>query len=200
MVLNKLKEAFPDLDALRAPMSQLGEEISREWFDILPIYNLFMTVEKKLKKKPFMPQHARDTFANLLWLSVNLLFRDDLRIFAEEKATEKEGDWTKRELCGEKIQFHIRAANVLVRRRTGLKHVLLFREDVPEFFMKLPTVCRGKDDFLGRIQSLASIFEMRLEPLRALAPTANRDLKSIRLVEKWLDEEGVSDYGQAINT
>lgn len=199
LVLNKMKEAFPELEALRGPMAKLPGEISVQWFLMLPIYDIFRTVERKLKKKPLHPERAKDAFAHLLWLATKLLFMDDLLILAEQKVVEK-GEWTMRQLRAEQIQGHIRIANALFRKTTGSKDVFIFREDVPDFFTRLPTPCRGSDDFLGRVQSLASIFEVRLKPLRALVLTTDRSLGSIKLVEKWLEEKGVSQYAGIIST
>lgn len=199
IVLNKIKEAFPELEALKGPMSRLPEVITLPWFEMLPIYDIFMTVERKLKKKPFMPQHVRDAFANLLWLAVNLLLRDDLLILAEQKVVEK-GEWARRQMQAEQIQFNVRSANALFRRITGSKDVLIFREDVPDFFVRLPTRCKGSDDFLVRVQSLASIFEVPLEPLRTLLQTADQSLRSISLIEKWLEKKKASQYVEVIDT
>jgi len=197
-ILNKIKEVFPELEALKIPISRLPGKISLQWFNILPIYNIFMTVERKLKKKPFMPQYASDAFAHLLWLAVNLLFKDDFLILAGKKVEEK-GEWPTRQLRAEQIQGYIRVANALFRRIASSKDVIIFREDVPDFFIKLPTLCRGKDDFLVRVQSLASIFEVKLKPLRALVKTSDPSLGSIKLVEKWLEEKGVSQYSEIID-
>lgn len=84
IVLNQLKEAFPELIALKEPMSKLPEVISKEWFNLIPTYDIYTRVEKKLKKKPFRPQAAMDAFAYLMWLATNLLFRDELRSLAEK--------------------------------------------------------------------------------------------------------------------
>jgi hypothetical protein len=72
------------------------------------------------------------------------------------------------------------------------------RARIPDFFTRLPTPCRGYDDFLGKIQSLATIFEVDTKPLRALVPDADLNWGSIKLIEKWLENK-TPDYAQIVN-
>lgn len=199
MILNKIKEAFPELEALKGPMSKLPGAITLPWFKMLPIHDIFITVERKLRKKPFHPERAKDAFAHLLWLATKLLFMDELLSLAERQKVVEEGEWTMREIRAENIQFNMRAINAQFKRITHSKIVLIFREDVPDFFTRLPTASRGLEDFLGKIQSLAIVFEVNLKPLRALVPGADSSWGSIKLVERWLEDKKVLDYTQMIN-
>jgi len=117
----------------------------------------------------------------------------------EEKPQAVEITEGARELRAEQIQFLIRSANTLFRRIIGSKDVSLFREDVPDFFIRLPTQCKGFDDFLGKIQSLAIIFEFDVKPLRALVPDAELSWRSIKLIEKWLEQKKVTNYAWIIS-
>jgi len=197
LILSQIKETFPELEALRRPMRRLSDKITLPWFQMLPIYDIFITVERKLKKKPFSPEHAKDTFAQLLWLALILLFKDDL-LKLQEKLEVIEVERGAKELRAEHIIFLIRSTNTLLKKATHSKDVSMFREDVPDFFTRLPTPCRGYDDFLGKIQSLATIFEVDTKPLRALVPDADLNWGSIKLIEKWLENK-TPDYAQIVN-
>jgi len=198
LVLNKIKETFPELEALRGTFTSLPGKISYQWWKLLPIYDIFFTVERKLKKKPFSVGRAMDTFAHLVWLA-NLCFMDELLILAEKPRVAQKGEWTARELRAEQITLNIGLINARFRMVTGSKKVFVFREDMPDFFRRLPTACKGHDDFLVKIQSLASIFEVDIKALRALLPSADPSWKSIKLIEKWLDGRSASDSTQVID-
>ena len=111
------------------------------------------------------------------------------RIFKEQK---------ERETRAKQIQFNITTANTLFRRRT-IASAKLLREDVPRLFTELAIPCKGLDDFTVKIQSLASLFEVELDPLRALIVSPDRNLGSIKLIEKWLEQKGVSNYRNIID-
>jgi len=193
VVFNKIKETFPELEALRETFVSVPRgKISRQWWELLPIYDIFFTVERKLKKKPFSIWWAMDTFAYLVWLA-NLCFMDDLLVLAEKPRVGQKGEWLARELRAEHITFNIRLINTRFRTVTNSKKVFVFREDVPDFFRRLPTACKGYDDFLGKVQSLASIFEVDIEPLRTLLSSIDPSWRSIKLIEKWLDDKGALD-------
>lgn len=55
-------------------MARLPDTITLPWFEMLPIYDIFITIERKLRKKPFSSERAKDAYAHLLWLAMILFF------------------------------------------------------------------------------------------------------------------------------
>lgn len=151
---------------------------------MLNIYDLLTTAERKLKKKPFTPSCAREVFAYILWLAFDLLFKDDFFVSNVKEKVSEDGQQARREIRAERIQLNIRFTNALFKKATGSRNALILREDVPGFFTKLPTRCTGSKDFPARIQSLGSIFEVDLRPLKSIVAEVNPKWGSIRLLEK----------------
>jgi len=79
-------------------------------------------------------------------------------------------------------------ANDLFQDRRKAK---LFRLDKAEILERLHHPSFNADDFAAKIASLASLFEVPLDPLRALIPNSLSEWKSIRLVEKILESEKI---------
>lgn len=148
-ILGKIKEAFPELEVLKGPMSQLPGEITQPWFEMLPIYDEFRTVERNLKKKPLHPEDAKNAFAHLLYLTTLLLFKNDLIDIGKEQEV-AENEWAEKEIRAEQIQFNIMSCNALFKKIAKSNNALIFREDVSDFFVKLPTRCKGKEDFFRK--------------------------------------------------
>jgi hypothetical protein len=187
-ILSELKKAFPELEALKGTMSKLPGAIGLSWFKMLHIFDLLRAIEREINKKPYNASRARRVFAYIVWLAYDLLFKEDLLRPEVGITRPDEQKETKRRVRAEAIQAGIIYANAFFRKRTGSNDVTLFREDVPFFFTKLPTRCESIDDFMTRIQSLASIFEVDLKPLRALVEKMDKQWGSIKLVERWLEE------------
>jgi len=66
----------------------------------------------------------------------------------------------------------------------------LFREDNLKIVNSLYTPCSNENDFTAKLAGLAALFEVELAPLRRLVKEAG-DLRSIRLVEKWLQDNTI---------
>jgi hypothetical protein len=81
---------------------------------------------------------------------------------------------------------------------TGFNDARVFRQDVPSFFAKLPTRCEGADDFSARIQSLGSIFEVDVKPLRKIVSDIDPRWASIKIVQRWLEEKKTPDHERVI--
>lgn len=79
-------------------------------------------------------------------------------------------------------------ANYLFQDR---RRAELFKLDKPEILERLRKASVGEDDFVGKIASLASLFEVGLDPLRRLVPKHDPSWKSITLVEKMLESEKI---------
>lgn len=67
LAMEVLKETFPELEALKKPMRKLPDEISIEWFFLLPPYEWWRKIERMFKKK----QHE-EALAYLALLAVKL--------------------------------------------------------------------------------------------------------------------------------
>jgi hypothetical protein len=199
-ILNELKKLFPGLEAMKGPMSKLSGTISITWWNYLPIYDLLIRIEREIKKKPFHSKRAREVFAYVLWLAFDLLFKNDLVRKDEEKEQQGEYKQGAREIRAETIQSHIKSANALFKKTTHSKEVLILREDIPGFFTKLPTRCKGVNDFSRKIQSLGSLFEVDRGPLRKIVKNADPNEGSIKLVQRWFEENNILDYSQVIET
>jgi len=79
-------------------------------------------------------------------------------------------------------------ANDLFQDRRKAK---LFRLDMAGILEKLHNPCVDADDFAAKIASLASLFEVPLDPLRLLVPNSQSEWKAIKLVEEILESEKI---------
>jgi len=77
-------------------------------------------------------------------------------------------------------------ANHLFKDRRGAE---LFNLGDKEILLRLRKASSDEDDFVGKIASLASLFDVELDPLRRLVPDYNSDWRSIKLVEKIFEKE-----------
>jgi hypothetical protein len=80
------------------------------------------------------------------------------------------------------------------------KQARLFREDVLQAITELYTPCESEHDFIAKLASLVSLFEVPLDPLRRLLPEADSEWRSIKLVEQWLSNNSVSYDSDMITT
>lgn len=198
-ILKELKELFPELETLKKLRSKISSGgVSAFWWKMIPIYDLNKRIEAEINKKPFHSKRAREVFAYILWLSHELLFKKDLQKMINKEEAINEYEDTQRQLRTERIILGIIFANEKFKKITGSKDVYIFRQDVPIFFAKLPTKCQGADDFLARIQSLGSIFEVNLEPLRRIVSNADPKFGSIRIVHEWFKEKEIPHYEEII--
>jgi len=87
-------------------------------------------------------------------------------------------------------------ANYLFQDR---RRAELFKLDKPEILERLRKASIGEDDFVGKIASLASLFEVDVNPLRRLVPKYDPSWKSITLVEEMLKSEKVQFDPDIVN-
>lgn len=86
-ILDEIKEAFPEILALKTTMKSLGREgvITLPWLEVGVRYEMMQRVERRLKRKPYNPERAIDAFANLVLLMTVLFYMDDLRNIVRDK-------------------------------------------------------------------------------------------------------------------
>jgi len=198
-ILKELKELFPELETLKDLRSKMPSgRMTLFWWKLTPILDLNKRIEAEINKKPFHAKRAREVFAYTLWFSHELLFKKDLQKMINKEEPINEYEETQRQLRTERIILGIILANGKFKKITGSKDIYVFREDVPTFFAKLPTKCQGADDFLARIQSLGSIFDVNLEPLRRIVSNADPKFGSIKLIHEWFKEKEIPDYEKII--
>ena len=123
-----------------------------------------------------------------------LLRRFHEQIEAKSKALGKERE--RHAKVSEIINQMIMANNLFQERRKAE----LFRLDKAGIVERLHSPCASADDFAGDVASLASLFEVPLDPLRVLVPKAQTEWKSITLVEKMLESEKVRFDSDMIKT
>jgi len=82
----------------------------------------------------------------------------------------------------------IGTANVLFDSK---KQARLFREDVPLAIREFYTPCEDDHDFAAKLASLASLFEVPLDPLRRLVTAPQAEWRSIKLVEQWISTTAI---------
>lgn len=79
------------------------------------------------------------------------------------------------------------------------KQARLFREDNLNLPVELYTHCETEHDLAAKLASLVALFEVSLDPLRALVQDPG-DRRSIKLIEKWLQDNGITYNPDAIRT
>ena len=67
----------------------------------------------------------------------------------------------------------------------------LFREDQPQSISQLFTSCTSFESFSAKIAGLCTLFEIERAPIQNLV-TSPENLGTIKLIERWLDETGIS--------
>lgn len=201
-ILNEIKDLFPELEGLKKRMFERQRAhsggISTFLWKNIPICDISRKIEQEIEKKPFDSKRAREVFAYVLWLSFELLFKEDFL-----KLSKKEGplygfEHTRRKLRAERIVLGIQLINETFKKSVGFNDALVFNQTVPNFFAKLPTRCEGQDDYSERIQSLASIFEVNLKPLRKIVSNIDPQWASIKIIERWLEEKKAPDHERII--
>jgi len=125
----------------------------------------------------------------------------------EEKVQEtaKQGETAILDLAKEQRKQYIK--NKIIEKMSQANYLFqdrykaeLFKLDNREILDRLGKASVGKDDFVGKIASLASLFQVKLDPLRRLVPNPDSDWKSITLVEKMLENEKVQFDPEMIET
>lgn len=81
-------------------------------------------------------------------------------------------------------------------KRDGAK---LFREDNRRLISELYNPCQNEPEFVTKIACLTNLFEVPLEPLRNLV-TDPEERRSIKLVEKWLQDDNIQYNEEMIDT
>lgn len=201
-IMIALFDLFPDLQTLEDLMVVRRREhsggMTRFWWDNIPVYDIYKRIEQEIEKKPFNSKRAREVFAYVLWLSFELLFKEDLKRLVQKEEPINEYQQLKRELRAQRIILNIHLANERFRKCTGFSNVQLFRPDVPDFFMRLPTRCKERDDFLACIQSLGSIFDVDLKSLRKIVSRTDPNEGSTKVIHRWLEERRIPGYERLI--
>ncbi len=95
-----------------------------------------------------------------------------------------------------RIAKALQVSNLLFEAKRNAK---LVREDNIMLIGELYTECDDETHFTTKIARLANLFEVPLAPLRGLVHEPN-DRGSIRLVEKWLQDERISHDADMIET
>jgi hypothetical protein len=201
-IFEEIKDLFPELETLKElAVKKESGRMSLFWWDKAQIYGINKKIEQEIKKKPFNPKRAGEVFAYVLWLSFELLFKKDLLELDEEEGRSYEKfKQAQRELRAERIVLNIPRLNTRFKIATGLDDILVFKENVPSFFAKLPIRCTGQDDFSARILNLGSIFDVDLETLRKIVTDTDQKSASIKIIQKWLEEKGIKDQKGVIDT
>lgn len=91
----------------------------------------------------------------------------------------------------------VNKSNLLFEEITSVKQ--LFRESML-VADELHTTCRAERDFSHKVGVLCQLFEVKLEPLRKLLRNADPSWRSIKLLEEWLNNSGVSYDSEIIQT
>jgi len=80
-ILDEIKEMFPEIQALDKTMKTLGKEgrITFPWLEVAVRHEMVQRVNRRLKRKPLVPERAIDAFANLVLLIFVLFYVDDLQ-------------------------------------------------------------------------------------------------------------------------
>jgi hypothetical protein len=88
------------------------------------------------------------------------------------------------------IATAVKNCNVLFHSLTNVKFV--FREDI-QAINALHAPCENERDFAFKIGGLAELFEVQLEPLRALLRgECDQSWRSIKLTEVWMKENAIT--------
>ena len=95
------------------------------------------------------------------------------------------------------IVIAIGVTNLLFEVKKGAK---LFRGEIPRLISDFYISPKNEDEFTSRITRLASIFRVPLTHLRRLIHEYDQKWGSIRLVEKWLLDEGIKYDADMIET
>jgi hypothetical protein len=105
----------------------------------------------------------------------------------------------------QEIERHTRASEIttLIGNTNaafqGKRRATLFREDDQRVIDDLHLPCKNEADFIVKIARVAALFEVDLAPLQKLVHDP-KDLRSVRLVEKWLQQEGITYDTDMIQT
>jgi len=80
-ILDEIKEAFPEILALKTTMKSLRHEemITLPWLEVGVRYDMMQRVERRLRRKPYNPERAIDAYANLVLLMTVFFYIDDLK-------------------------------------------------------------------------------------------------------------------------
>lgn len=80
-------------------------------------------------------------------------------------------------------------SNVLFNKITKVEEIFF---DTMLVANELHTPCGSERDFPNKIGVICQLFETKLDPLRKLLKKANKNWRSIKLIEEWLKESGLS--------
>jgi len=127
---------------------------------------------------------GRTTKSVLTWeTSFHPLERKSFRISYESKIEE--------EKIATSIVKFVTQANLLFKKATSVEQVF---QDSMLIADELHTPLKSDRDFAHKIGSLCQLFEVPLDPLRKLLNVkANEGWRSIKLIEEWLKQKGLSD-------
>ncbi len=178
----ELEKSMDDLGLIEKQYksSESSFGISRFKWDNLLVVWLKERIEKELKK-PLNSLRARQVFAYTIWLSVELLFKEDLRLVSRQE------DFFYRANRANRITAYILSLNDSFQKLENDNDVCLFKTDLPSLFVKLPTICQNScDDFSVKVGRLTCVFEPAISRLRKLVRTNTEGLKSIDIIHEWL--------------
>jgi len=120
----------------------------------------------------------------------------DKRLREGDDALNRYNEAIRKQERATRIVNLIGTANIFMKTK---RKAVLFREDIPKIIDELHTSCRDENHFVTKICTLQQLFEVSLDPLRKLVQEPN-GLRSIRLVEKWLEENKISYDSSMIRT
>ena len=105
----------------------------------------------------------------------------------------------------QEIERRIRAAEIttLIGNTNaafqGKRQATLFRENDQRVIVDFHSPCENEADFVSKIARVVALLEVDLAPLRNLVDDP-QDLRSVRLVERWLQQEGIAFDPDMIQT